>query len=358
MVIAAQAEHHADTRAVPGRAIADATAWGRDDYPDDRSWVRPLPAAMLADIDAALSPLKARKPQPRYIVAADFPLPNSRAFLAGIERAIEAGPGFALLSGFPVDRYSYDDLVLAYCGVMAQFGRIAIQSRAGEFVVDVSDKGRAIGPGARGHYGRDALPFHADGANAVSLLTLKSAPTGGRSLLVSGAAIYNAVLRERPDILPILYRGFHHHRREERGPDDPKVTPWRTPVFAFYDEQFHVIYVRPSIDYCEAEGITITPAEREAMDVVDAVIARPEMQVSMALRPGDLQIVNNFLVLHSRTAYEDGPDQRRHLVRLWLDNPASRRNGPGKMDWYMPEHSRFLKTRGHLLEGYGGARQP
>jgi hypothetical protein len=39
-------------------------------------------------------------------------------------------------------------------------------------------------------------------------------------------------------------------------------------------------------------------------------------------------------------------------LRLWLDNPAALRNGPGKMDWYMPEHSRFLATRGHLLEGY------
>jgi hypothetical protein len=340
------------TQAVAGRAIDDATVWGRDDFPDDRSWVRPLPAGLLADIDAALPALRARRLDPRDITAADFPLPSSAAFLAAIDRAIEAGPGFALLSGFPIDRYGYDDIVLAYCGVMAHFGQIAIQSRAGEFVVDVSDKGRALGPGARGHYGRDALPFHADGANAVSLLTLKTAPAGGRSLLVSGAAIYNAVLKEHPEHLPVLYRGFHHHRREERGPDDPKVTPWRTPVFAFYGDQFHIVYVRPSIDYCEAEGVVITAAERAAMDCVDAVIARPDMQVSMALRPGDLQIVNNFLVLHSRTAYEDGPADRRHLVRLWLDNPRSRRNGPGKMDWYMPEHSRFLRTRGHLLEGY------
>lgn len=88
------------------------------------------------------------------------------------------------------------------------------------------------------------------------------------------------------------------------------------------------------------------------MDFIDSVIAQPERQVSMALRPGDLQIVNNFLVLHSRTAYQDDPRHRRHLVRLWLDNPTALRNGPGKMDWYMPEHSRFLATRGHLLDGY------
>ena len=110
----------------------------------------------------------------------------------------------------------------------------------------------------------------------------------------------------------------------------------------------------PSIDYCGPEGVKFTPEETAALDFVDSVIARPEVQVSMALERGDLQILNNFMVLHSRTAFEDGQDQQRHLIRLWLDNPASLRNGPGKMDWYMPEHSRFLKTRGHLLEGYDG----
>ena len=343
-----------DDRIVPGRPIDDATVWGEADFPDDRSWVVPMPDALLADIDAALPGLKARGLHPRDIRAEHFPLPRSAGFLGRINDAIERGPGFVLLSGFPIDRYEHADRVLAYSGLMAHFGHISIQSRAGEYVVDVSDKGRGLGPVARGHYGNKSLPFHADGANAVSLLCLETAPTGGRSLLVSGAAIYNAVVRERPDLLPILYRGFHHHRREERGPDDPAVTAWRTPVFAFYDDRFHIIYVRPSIDYCEAEGTVITAEEKAAMDFVDSIIERPGMQVSMALRPGDLQILNNFLVLHSRTAYEDTPGHHRHLVRLWLDNPASLRNGPGKMDWYMPEHSRFLPTRGHLLEGYPG----
>jgi hypothetical protein len=169
--------------------------------------------------------------------------------------------------------------------------------------------------------------------------------------LVSGAKIYNAVVNERRDLLPVLERGFHYHQRDERDPEDPTYTPWRTPVFGYYDDRFHIIYVRPSIDYCIAEGVEITAEECAAMDFVDSVIARPDTQVSMALEPSDLQIVNNFLVLHSRTAFEDESDHARHLVRLWLDNPNSLHNGPGKMEWYMPEHSRFLKTRGALLEG-------
>ena len=37
-------------------------------------------------------------------------------------------------------------------------------------------------------------------------------------------------------------------------------------------------------------------------------------------RPGDIQLVSNQFIFHSRTAYEDWPEpeRRRHLLRLWL----------------------------------------
>jgi hypothetical protein len=40
----------------------------------------------------------------------------------------------------------------------------------------------------------------------------------------------------------------------------------------------------------------------------------------MDFRPGDVQLLNNAKILHSREAYEDDDalDRRRHLLRLWL----------------------------------------
>ena len=40
----------------------------------------------------------------------------------------------------------------------------------------------------------------------------------------------------------------------------------------------------------------------------------------MDLQPGDMQFVNNYHVLHARTAYEDDREtgEIRHLKRLWL----------------------------------------
>jgi alpha-ketoglutarate-dependent taurine dioxygenase len=40
----------------------------------------------------------------------------------------------------------------------------------------------------------------------------------------------------------------------------------------------------------------------------------------MRFEPGDVQLLNNAVVLHSREAYTDvaDPARRRHLLRLWL----------------------------------------
>ena len=40
----------------------------------------------------------------------------------------------------------------------------------------------------------------------------------------------------------------------------------------------------------------------------------------MDFRPGDIQILNNHVTVHTRTAFEDWPEpeRKRHLMRLWL----------------------------------------
>ena len=40
--------------------------------------------------------------------------------------------------------------------------------------------------------------------------------------------------------------------------------------------------------------------------------------------PGDIQFINNYTILHSRTGFVDGPEphQKRHMLRLWLKFPT------------------------------------
>lgn len=330
----------------PGKPIDDKTVWTGADYPDDRSWVFSLDAEMRGEIDRCMRIAIARGIDPKDIAPEDFPLTRTAEMLADLYRDVECGPGFALLSGFPVDGYSEDEITMAYCGLCAHLGRITLQNREGEYILEVMNKGKAYDQQMRGYHSNAHLDYHTDGTNTVTLLCLQTAEEGGLSRLVSGPAVYNEVLRNRPEYLDVLLRGFHHHRRNQREPDDAPVTPYRTPVFGFFNGQFHLAYTGPSIFFCEDEGIEITAHEKAALAYLEEVIQRPDMCVSMALRRGDLQFVNNFLVLHSRTGYRDTPEKTRKLLRLWLDDENSARIGPGKMDWYLPEHSRFTKMGG------------
>jgi len=57
------------------------------------------------------------------------------------------------------------------------------------------------------------------------------------------------------------------------------------------------------------------------MAALDRLNDDPRFSLSMDLRPGDMQFLNNHVILHGRTADEDyrEPQRRRDLIRLWLD---------------------------------------
>ena len=66
------------------------------------------------------------------------------------------------------------------------------------------------------------------------------------------------------------------------------------------------------------------PAERAVIDTFEAVTKRPELMLEFTLQPGEAYFINNYTILHARTAFDDGDvpeDARRHLLRLWLDAP-------------------------------------
>ena len=68
----------------------------------------------------------------------------------------------------------------------------------------------------------------------------------------------------------------------------------------------------------------LTPLQVEALDMVNSLCKDPRFRLDMKLERGDMQFVNNYVVLHSRTAFEDHAEEahKRHLLRLWLRTPA------------------------------------
>ena len=62
----------------------------------------------------------------------------------------------------------------------------------------------------------------------------------------------------------------------------------------------------------------------EAFEVFRDTAMRDDLVFRTMLEPGDLQLLNNRLVLHGRTRFEDFPEleRKRHMLRLWLKMPG------------------------------------
>ena len=70
--------------------------------------------------------------------------------------------------------------------------------------------------------------------------------------------------------------------------------------------------------------VPLTTFERAALDHLDEQTRRADLRLDMDLEPGDIQLINNYTILHSRTGFVDGPEphQKRHMLRLWLKFPT------------------------------------
>jgi alpha-ketoglutarate-dependent taurine dioxygenase len=160
----------------------------------------------------------------------------------------------------------------------------------------------------------------------VGLLCLTEARRGGESLLVSAAAIFNALREQSPNLLARLLRPMPHDRRGEV-PTGQK--PWfEIPVYSWFEGRLSVFHQRQYFDSAQrfVDAPRLTAEDVRALDRLDELANDERLCFQMRLQPGDLQFVHNHAVLHDRTAFEDWPEpeRKRHLLRLWLACPGAR----------------------------------
>ena len=153
------------------------------------------------------------------------------------------------------------------------------------------------------------------------------APVGGMSMCASAATAFEVVKAERPDYAQALTTDYTFSRNGEQSEGEE---PWyAAPVCTTRDGRVFCKWNRNRIQNAQKiEGVPqLSATQREAMEYFDQVLRRPENMFCMHLEPGDLQILCNQTMLHSRTGFEDHAeeDKKRTLYRLWLARPDSRR---------------------------------
>ena len=304
--------------------LDDPAAWTGDDMRKSTDWLTHVDDQAIADMEAALAGVRLRRLALPDIGRDDFPLPSMAATLAKIAHALEHGTGFALVRGLPVQRWGFDDATIIYWGLSTHLGRPVSQDRSGKLMEEVRNLGASPKPelDIRGPQTSAELFFHADFADIVGLLCLHPARSGGVSRICSALAIYNALVRAgRRDLIDALYDGYFLDRKGEQGPQLPPVSEHPVPMLSWHRERlsfrFTPGWVKAAV---RRTGRTWSPIQQEAFDEVCRLSNRPEFVLDMDFQTGDVQFLNNYAVLHSRTAFvdHDEPERKRFLQRIWL----------------------------------------
>ncbi|UAK26528.1 TauD/TfdA family dioxygenase [Sphingomonas nostoxanthinifaciens] len=304
------------------RPVTGPAAWRGEDLRSGDDWIYHLSDDERIELETVGARFLAEDPDLRFVQAEDYPLPITAAGLRVWEEAMEDKRGFILVRGLRSDLYS-DALSAAIFFMLGlHIGDPMRQNELGDafdHVRATTDK-TVDDPTALGSRTTDKLGFHSDSSDVVALMCLRGSKSGGASILISGATIYNELLRRRPDLAPLLFEPWYWdwYKQDHDAPETTYVSPMACMVDGVFSIYAGSRMIRSAQDYPEVPRLTA--AQLELLDELDAIFLTPGLPIEMDFRPGDMQWLLNYTALHSRTSYLDyqQPEKKRHLLRLWL----------------------------------------
>jgi alpha-ketoglutarate-dependent taurine dioxygenase len=330
-------------------------AWRAANLETDKSWIFELDERarrhMLDAVAKAWRPAKSLLDYRRD----DFDLgPAWRVIEAGLDE-VKRGRGVALVRGFPREGLDEKQFELLTWAVGLHAGVARPQGKATHYISAVRDAGTAYRTGTgRGYSSSAELDYHTDSSDIVFLSCYNRAASGGMTIVTSSIAAYEVMAKEHPEMMEWLHRPVHFSRQGDEAPDEgPSV---QQPIFA---EAGCKLFSRWNWNrVSSAQKLAGVPplsdAHRQALKRFDAIVRRPDLAYSMWLQPGDIQIVNSHVTLHSRTEFvdDDDPARKRLLYRLWLAPPDSERLPDGWRDLYRSVEPATVRggIRGHAYD--------
>ncbi len=245
--------------------------------------------------------------------------------------------GLSIVRGLPREDLNQDEFRLLSWAIGLKAGVARPQGLASQYISAVQDAGTDYrAANGRGYSSNAELDFHVDVADLTILTCYNKAKSGGQSIISSGVTAHNYLIKERPDLAEIAYQHFYFSRQQEQAPDEKPF--YSLPLFEEENGNLFCNWNRNRVQSAQnIEGVPeLSKLQKETMDFLDEILTRPELMYTMYLEPGDIQIINNYRMFHSRTGYLDFENdlQKRCLYRLWLAPPDSIKLPESWKDFY------------------------
>ncbi len=324
--------------------LSTATTWRGPDL-EESDWVYRLAPDQVADLERAHAFARSTGKPLTELTRKDFPLPVLAPAISDWMESLQNGRGFVNVKGIPVQGRSDQDAALFQWGLGLHMGTAVSQNSAGDVLGHVRDTGSdPSDPSVRLYKTRVELGFHSDGSDLVALLCIRQGRSGGENRLVSTHAIYNEILRRRPDLLALLYQPFHFDRNDEQADGEPPS--FALPLCRDHDGHLGFFYIPWYIRGAQRHPSVprLTKPQHELLDLIDEIAGDPAFYVEMRLEPGEINYLKNNAVLHARREFLDfdEPERKRYMVRLWLTAHGGWADAPALVQQGIPKKAGVL----------------
>ena len=324
--------------------IDESCVWKASDFKDENIWTYFFSKSQILELEIAAKKIIDNNLGPTSFSKKDFILPELSSVLSEQLDILQKGRGFIRLRGLDPKKYDQLTIQTIYWGICSYLGTGIPQNSKGELMSGVKDYGDKIvsenpyRDGVRLHRTTAKIDAHTDSCDHVALLCIQRAKEGGESGVISSLAIYNEILKTKPQYLETLCKGFYIDLIG-KGKTEKELSAHPIPVFSYFDGKMCSRFNKSQIELgAEKHSGGLDSLSQEAVNYVQYLTEQDKFHLKMMLEDGDIQVLNNRVTYHTRTKVVDheSPEKKRLLYRVWLNAP-----NPRPMD---PKFSNQLNT--------------
>ncbi|AEA81285.1 hypothetical protein SAR11G3_00810 [Candidatus Pelagibacter sp. IMCC9063] len=316
--------------------ILEPCVWKVSDFKSENEWTYTFSENQIFELEEAAKKVINKKLAPTSFSKCDFILDSLTKVLNEQLDILQKGRGFIRLRGLDVKKYDSLTIQTIYWGICSYLGVGIPQNSKGELMSGVKDYGDKIisdnpyRDGIRLHRTTAKIDAHTDSCDHVALLCLQRAKQGGESGVISALSIYNEILKNKPEYLDTLCKGFYIDLIG-KGKSEKELSSHPIPVFSYYGGKMCSRFNKSQIELgAEKKSGGLDSPSKEAVEYVQFLTVQEDFHLKMMLEEGDIQVLNNRVIYHTRTKVLDheDPSKKRLLYRVWLNAPQPRPMAP------------------------------